>query len=128
MEGNNIDLFNKFCGELLSNLYESFPVERDISLTDFRYLDDEKNSDIFFSSLQFLNKEGFIDYREAVYGAFIGVSLTTKSLSLLNLVLSSLQTNATFGKELKTVVREGKSEVVKKLIGELFKLSLESFS
>lgn len=128
MENNNIELFNKFSGDLLAKLYKTFPVENNVLVTDFKYLDNKENSKIFFSSVRFLKREGFIDYNEAVYGAFTQARLTTKSLTLLNSIPSSIETKETFGKELETVVKEGKSELIKKVIGELFKASIKLFN
>ncbi len=121
----NIDLFNRFCGELLSRLYESFPVEKDIILEDFEYLDNEESNSIFFSSINFLKKEGFISYNMAAYRAFTQVGLTAKALTLLDAVPQSIKTKRTRGDELKNIIKEGKSEVIKKIISELIKASMD---
>jgi len=125
---NNIDIFNKFCGDLLARLYETFPVEKDLKITDFEYLDNEELSDIFFSSIKFLKREGFINFSMAFYGGYTSVCLTAKALALLNSVPKSLETNETLGSQLSNVVKEGKSEVIKKVVSEIIRASTDVFS
>jgi hypothetical protein len=128
MKKNNIELFNKFIEDLLLRLYENFPIEKNICITDFEYLDNKESSSIFFSSVKFLKKEEFLNYNEAVYGAYTQVVLTTKSLSLLNAIPASIEAKQTVGKELEVAVKEGKSELIKKITGEILKTAIGLFN
>ncbi len=89
--------FDECANTILNILYESFPIQKDLAIRCFQKWDTVENSDIFFSTIQFLENEGFIQYIEAVYGAYLGVTLTSKSLTLLNSKPESISLNMLLG-------------------------------
>lgn len=56
----NIEKFNKCAAEIFSLLYENFPIETDIKVKNFPTYDNPENSEIFFATIDFLDREGFI--------------------------------------------------------------------
>ncbi len=79
-----------------------------------------KNSDIFYDTFKFLSNENYINFQRQVYGGFIGVTLTSKGLSVLNAVPDSLKEKEAFSLSLKNALKNGSEEVLadtmKKLI------------
>lgn len=81
---SNIEKFEQCCAELLVLFYESFPVKVNISISDYLNYDNPENSELFFSTIEFLTDEKFIRYDSDVYGGYMGVVLTSKGLAVLN--------------------------------------------
>lgn len=125
MKESNIDLFNTFAGELLERLFNKFPVEQDIRVEEFSYLDNETNSDIFSSSVRFLHREGFIRYSQAGYGSFVGVVLTAQGLTVLNSIPELLKVKESVGNKIGSALKSGSSEVIKAIIREIVKISMQ---
>lgn len=122
------DEFNKLTITLLSNLYDSFPVEQDVAISEYDHLDTAENSGIFFSTLKFLNNEGYVSYSTQIYGGFLAVRLTSKGLSLLNSTPSSISKSESLISVFKEAVKEGTSLSYKTCIKELTSLSLSSIA
>lgn len=120
------DEFNKLTITLLSKLYDTFPVEQDVMLSEHDHLDTAENSEIFFSTLKFLNDEGYVSYSTQIYGGFLAVRLTSKGLALLNSTPSSISKTESLISVFKDAVKDGTSQSYKTCIKELTSLSLSS--
>ena len=122
---SNIDKFNKCAAEIFGLLYEQFPIPNNINITNFHHYDNQENSVIFFSTIDFLNEENFIRYQKKVYGGYVGVVLTSKGFTVLNSPPpEKISKNETLGSKIKDILKTGKDESIKILIREAFKLSL----
>lgn len=121
----DMELFNKFTAHLLGVLFDHFPVEKDIRLEDFECLNNEENLAIFFSSIKFLKREGFINYSNTVYGGFMSVTLTAKGLTVLNSSPKSLETKEPLGKRLSSALQNSGPEILKVTVSEIIKLGLD---
>ena len=124
--------FNNCVAKVLNSLYENFPVGTDFELEDFSEFNSEEKSDIFFSTVRFLEKEEYIRISHQVYGGFMAVVLTAKGLSLLNLTPDSLDPKNTFQSRIKSGLKNGSeafvSETIKRLLSEGVGLLLKSVS
>ena len=98
----NIDDFNRGCALIMARLYRSFPtpVHLDVSALDAGedlFADDrakrlDERSKIYVATLQLLDEEGFVTYRDFDdWHGFAGVRLTSKGLAALNRVPDALK-------------------------------------
>ncbi len=119
----NIEKFNKCAAEIFSLLYENFPVGTNIEINKFPQYDNSENSEIFFSTIDFLDSEGFLKCGEKYYGAYRGVVLTSKGFTVLNLIPEAINNNKeTLGDKVKNVLKTGKDEGIKTVIREIMRL------
>lgn len=118
---SNQELFNKFVIVLLDDLQKKFPKKQNYSIGQFEYLDCEENYGVFSGSIDFLKKEHIIDFREQVYGGFVGVSLTGKGLNLLNSTPSSISKSKTLGNQVSDAIKRGTVEAYNSIFKELLK-------
>lgn len=121
---NNMDLFNQFVIEILGNLYEKFPVEQDLHLDEYEDLNSAENSCIFFSTIKFLNREKCISFSKQIYGGFLGVSLTSKSLTLLG-TPTSLSKSKTLISQIRESLKTGTTEAYNNIAKEIIKHSVD---
>ncbi|MGC1951617.1 MAG: hypothetical protein WA970_03345 [Gammaproteobacteria bacterium] len=130
MENNerNMEKFNEFTTKLLSNLHDTFPVEQDIMITEYRDLDTVENSAIFFSTIKFLEKEGYISHSDQIYGGFLAVCLTLKGLAVLNSKPASISKSETLINKFRRAIKVGTAESYSTCIKELTKLSVSYVS
>lgn len=126
MSEHNIELFNHFVADLLSLLYRGFPKEINIELESFDYLNTQEDADVFYSTVRFLEHEGFIRYSNQTYGGFVMVSLTAKGLAALNEIPDSIEKKEPMSARINSALQSGSAEVIKSAIVELFKLSVSS--
>ncbi len=119
----NIEKFEYCSAELLAQLYQSFPVKMHISISDYGHYDNEDNSSLFFSTIEFLNDEKFIRYDSDIYGGYMGVILTSKGLAILNSTLPEITDDKeTVGNKIINAVNENSKELIKKLINKFIKI------
>lgn len=135
----NIDLFNQIVGSVFGDLYEAFPVPRDLRAYEYAikmglhpdptYIDTAQETPVE-SALAWLLAEGFIR-TDAIHaeGDYIPRAvLTHKGLQLLSLP-SSLGNHQSIGSELVEVAKktgaEGLKDLGKKAILEVGKLSFQ---
>lgn len=115
VSGENIKLFNLFSAKTLNLLYESFPVPK--SFNFYEFLDSAKplSSINAFYTIKWLEKERFLTYESInESGEVAKAILTHKGLELLKKDDIAL--------ELKTALKIGKEEIIKKIIDKLFSL------
>ncbi len=118
MPENNIDDFNKNVALIFDLLYTHFPKAVDVPDQEM----DKDTRENYFATIKFLHREGFIHIEDQTYDGFVGVILTTKGLSTLSAIPSSLKERKTIITRIREALKDSNSEVVKLVIGELFKL------
>jgi DNA-binding PadR family transcriptional regulator len=115
----NVELFNKYAGELFVKLYEVFPQEVTLRL-DIEEFPDDEAMNIYYYTVKFLAREGFITYEKEGVGPFFqGVVLTPKGLKALKKIPSSLQEEKPIISAIKSALKEGSKVLLGKLIEEL---------
>jgi len=106
------DEFDECITFILSDLYESFPVPKDLEISSFK----KWGNELFFSIIKFMKKEEIIQYDEFVYDGCLSVTLTLKGLEIVenkmldkNLyeTLVILKKHEIGGKCIVTVEKEG---------------------
>lgn len=111
---SNLETFNVGVGLIFNRLLQQFPIEERV--LDLRKLDpdaDAQSIAIYCSTMEFLAREGFVNARPISSNApwYGNVSLTMKSLTLLQSTPESLKEHPTwgerFGAAAKTGAREG---------------------
>lgn len=116
----NIEKFNQCCAGFLALFYESFPVKVHISIGDYLEYDHPENSELFFSTIEFLKDEGFIRYDSDIYGGYMGVVLTSKGLAILNAV----EDDESIGRKMVVAVDEGNKEAISQWVNVFIMRSL----
>lgn len=125
----NLDKFNELSANIFSSLYESFPIGVDIEIEKFPEYNTAENSDLFFETIKFYIDEGFIKCQKQVYGSFIGLRLTSKGFSVLNVKPpEKLSSKTNIADALKEVADTGKTETIKSLISQTIKLGFTFIS
>lgn len=129
---SNMELFNELTVHFLAKLYEKFPVEQDIMVKDYPDYDNAQKVDVFFDTIKFLIREHYIHHNAQPYGGFIGVSLTSKGLSVLDSKPASLSKSASlvalFNDALKSGSAESYKTCVKELTNAALNLSIEKIT
>ena len=118
----NIETFNKFVAEFLKQLYSHFPVKKDYKLEDYDYLNNVDDSDIFFSSIRFLQEENYIRVKHPFGGGFSGVCLTAKGLDVLNSKPISISKSGNVAALIQDSLKSGSKEAIKSAINEVIKV------
>jgi len=127
---NNMDDFNKCIAVVFDLLYKEFPIETKIIVDDLvKNTDiDTEISQIYFATIRFLEQEGFIHCKKAVYGGFNGVVLTAKGLSVLNITPDAIKKKETIAKRISSALKTGSKEAVRVVIQEALKASVSALS
>ena len=118
----NIDKFEKCSALIFDKLYQSFPIPNDFNIKDFFEFNTEEDSYIFYSTVNFLEKEKLIRYQDAVYGGYIGVTLTARGLAILNSTPKSMVSSESIGSKIIAAVKSGAQEMMKASIREAIKI------
>ena len=138
----NIDLFNLHVAEVLGTCYESFPVRVDIKYEDLgknvhdRYasgFDEElfynaqEYEELAAATVNWLTDAGYLWIGKKIYGSVKSVTLTPKSLELLNATPLALEMTDSMGTILadgsKTLGRETALSVIRSVLSEGAKLA-----
>ena len=137
---SNMDRFNLTALTLFSDLYDSFPIPKDIEAQALgATASPEEGSDVdhwkFMAlsadAITWLNEEGFIRYEGLRFGStFRNVRLTLRGLTILGFVPSAVKTDVTpetmISKVKRTIAagaEKAGTEAVKAVLGELFRLA-----
>jgi len=146
MTSSNIDVFNENVGKIFADLYNSFPVPKEIhprdfvgigiaveseSTFEFSSQEKPKSSEIlFFSTVQWLIREGYISATELlptqVY--FRTVVLTQKGLMVLNAVPDSLANKQSLGDRLVSSAKSGAIDLLKSAAKEALSIGIKSLT
>lgn len=134
----NIDRFNALAAHLFSVLYDSFPkpidVESAVVAREARTKDSESEDlpeweRAAANTVSWLAEEGFVRYKSAAYGGFVGVRLSMKGLTVLGYTPVSIKSTGTAEPlivRLKRAVGKGvegaATDAVKDVIGQVFGL------
>lgn len=127
----NIDLFDHYAALVLGELYENFPVARDLDtrkLTGHADTDEygaicgpdgrpSKQVEIAYHTISWLVDAGYVRCRDQrpLYG-FSGCVLTAEGLRLLKATPESVRVKETIGAKLARLVREGSIDLAKDII------------
>lgn len=139
----NIDLFNLHVAEVLGTCYENFPVRIDFKYDDLAYrvfkqyssgTDEElffnavEYSELAVATLDWLTEAGYLWVSKKVHGSVKGVTLTPKSLELLNATPESIESKTSIGtalaNESKKLGRETVLSIVQTVLAEGAKFTL----
>ena len=129
-DSHSIDEFNRLTANLLSYLYDVFPIMALVRAKDFYNNVEPVSLAYMVGTMKFLNDEGFIKIGGEAGGGdlYMGVQLTSKGLAVLNKVPDALGKGPTVGDKIKAALKVGSKEVlkeaVKTLVSESIKLSL----
>lgn len=125
----NLDKFNELSAKIFSSLYESFPIGEDFEIEKFPEYNTAENSDLFSETIKFYIDEGFIKCQKQIYGDFLGLRLTSKGFSILNVKPpGELSSKTNIADALKEVADTGKKELIKNLISQTIKLGFTFIS
>jgi hypothetical protein len=119
---SRMDDFNRIVVLVLGKAFESFPQPVHIYAKDITELPDnivdEETARTFDATVQFLASEGFLKYEgESDEGLFFNeVSLTLKSLKILNSIPSSIDEKKNIGQKFSELAKSGAKEASKELI------------
>ena len=131
----NIDRFNKATLLVFDKLYQAFPVPIELSASkiamdtlpaDATFDESFQSIEPVFYTIEFLRKEGFIEYAEKLLDgtAFLQVRLTSKSLALLGQTPSALEPQVSVSEKIRSLLKGGikevSSEAAKKAVELLF--------
>lgn len=131
----NIDRFNKATLLVFDKLYQAFPVPIELSAskiamdtlpTDATVEESFQNIEPVFYTIEFLQKEGFIEYGEHTHDCttFYQARLTSKSLALLGQTPSALEPQVSISEKIRSLLKGGikevSSEAAKKAVDLLF--------
>lgn len=138
----NVEIFNRVCLHLFSELYESFPVPMAIDPNGLGLsaVPDELEYDASWSVMEisvetvtFLHQEGFLTIRDRVStGEFGDVRLTMKGLAVLGIPVSlkSNEPREPIIEKIKRLMGKGAdkaaTETVQAIVSEVFKFALSS--
>ena len=141
----NIDFFNLYVAEVLGICYESFPVRVEIKYDDLAYsvfkryssgTDEElffnaqESSELAIASLDWLTEAGYLWVGNKIYGSVTGVTLTPKSLELLNAIPQSIENKDSVGtvlaNESKSLGRETVLSIIQSVLAEGAKFAFSS--
>lgn len=131
----NIDRFNKVTLVVLDTLYQSFPVPIELNTAKIAmetlpenadYDESFQASEPVFWTIEFLKKEGFIEYSDSTCDGttFVQARLTTKSLAMLGQSPSALEPQISISDKVRGVVKggikEASAEAIKKVVESIF--------
>jgi hypothetical protein len=131
----NIDRFNKATLLVFDTLYLAFPVPIELSASkiamdtlppDAEFEESFQSIEPVFHTIEFLRKEGFIEYSEHLLSetTFLEARLTSKSLALLGQTPSALEPQTSVADTLRGLLKGGiknvGSEAAKKAVELLF--------
>jgi hypothetical protein len=139
----NIEFFNLCVAEILGSCYEKFPVKVDLRYEEignrvasqFSFDDSDTfsntvmiSSEVAAATIRWLSSAGYLWMGNEFYGGFSSVTLTPKSLELLNITPDALQQKKSIGAvlaaESKSLGRESVLSLVRTVLAEGAKFSL----
>lgn len=115
-----MNLFNECAAKILDSSYDSFPVGKEYRIHDFPDLNNANDSDVFFSTVQFLKNEHYIKYQNKYYGGFSGVTLTSKGLSILNATPAILNKKEPLSQLIKNALINGSEAIISDTMKKVF--------
>lgn len=119
---HNIDRFNDVCARVFADLYESFPVGRNLSAIHYDPLEGQNRDDgtrFAWATIEWLENSGCITSGGNSGGPTKDMAvLTPKGLEVLNVYLASLDSSRSLGDELVEASSTGARDVASKLVSE----------
>jgi len=112
---DNMKKFNEWVAKILKHLYSVFPIEDAFDASEMTGENELEKNEIFIGTMQFLNCEGYIRFKEKIYGggrSYRQVALTAKGLSILNSSIDSLEIKEPFINKLKGALKSGSSVAI----------------
>lgn len=136
----NIDRFNALAAHLFSVLYDSFPNAVDVESVSVAREAVAKDVELYglpdweraaANTVSWLSEEGFLRYKAATYGGFVGVRLSMKGLTVLGSIPVSIKSTETAEPlivRLKRAVSKGvegaATDTLKYVLAQIFDLGL----
>lgn len=119
--------FNRAASLVLDYLYQSFPNPVMLNIGDLNSNADSDFFHILYSTVKFLEQEGFLRYKQEAGGAlFTFCILSIKGLSILNAVPDALEDKKkTLGEKIGDAVKFGSGETVKSLIASVIEFMVK---
>ena len=124
MTKNNRNDFDHCTALLFERLYQEFPKEMDISIDDLLETLDEEKTDNYLATIRFLQREGLIRYQTLQYDIFTGVTLTAKSLKILETISNSQEEEKTIASQISEILTHNNPVAEKAIIQDLIDLSV----
>lgn len=128
----NIERFNELTGNIFAFLYEQFPLPK--LLKPEKFIEGGKDAafdtnspsgagpteatDFFVATVEWLNVEGYVSYKNMGHFDFREAVLTSKSLAILNGIPASLENTESLGDRLTSAAKSGASEIIKTIARE----------
>lgn len=122
----NLDHFNRITATVLSKCFERFPVPCDFSYKEFYPeecgQDVDDFDEVFYHTMLWLQHYGYIYFWKPELSAtsFYHVSLTEKSLNILNKIPESLEEKVSLGQKLCSVMKSGVKGATNEIIKMIF--------
>lgn len=135
MAASNIDRFDLLVAKIFADLYSSFPIAKDLSMSNYweelvpgspestegakQQMDREE---FFFSAVKWLESAGYIysvSNRTGGKHTYFGACLTAKALQCLKSVPKSLFFKRSLGQQLRDAVQSGASDAMKSVMAKI---------
>jgi hypothetical protein len=123
MSNSNIEKFNVLAAQVLADLYQSFPIPRELACAQFGFSSEYNKNDapceeliFFMSSVRWLGESGYIRYSKENTILFWDAVLTAKGLETLCSMPDSLSPGKTLGERLKDAADSGSKTVLAEAI------------
>jgi hypothetical protein len=129
MEQSNMDIFNKHTAKIFDFLYAEFPIPSHILTSQFvEDIEDKKQRDVFYGTMVFLEKEGYLNSQGHTIGTDINYSLvvlTSRALAVLGTTPEAIQGNKEpFIQKIRNGLKTGGAEAMKATIQSLISYSV----
>ncbi|NBB09552.1 hypothetical protein [Pseudomonas sp. SLFW] len=129
MAVSNIERFDNLASRLFAELYESFPMGKDIDTANYldpatqwseRYQQEVliDDGEFFLATVLWLQRAGYLSVDKYHHSRVSDVVLTAKGLEVLRAVPGSLQGDASIGEQLADAAKSGGKEAMRGLLSE----------
>lgn len=137
MTASNIKRFDELTGQILSVLYESFPVPRVLLLKDLipdGISFDERigfdvpneNGEFLFACIDWLTESGYLRFKDKVQATgYTECVLTAKGLEVLKATPDSLSTESSLGEQLVDASKTGAKSLIGDLAGQALSIGVK---
>ena len=139
MASSNIELFDEFAGKIFGQLYERFPVPKDLHIEDFFPTISKEGGDaaaseishkrtVFYATTVWLQSAGYTTSADERSSFSNQVVLTAKGLEVLKATPRSLTIGPSIGEQLAEATKEGGKEIMRGLVSEALGIGARLFN
>ena len=137
MTASNIKQFDELTGQVLSVLYESFPVPRALLLKDLipdgisfdehiGFDVPNEKGDFMFACIDWLAESGYLRFKNKIQATgYSECVLTAKGLEVLKATPDSLSTESSLGEQLVDASKTGAKSLIGDLAGQALSMGLK---